>query len=78
MKTFWVVDGVSQWGILGQSWSKIEILGEIGKSGEKSNLTMFLSLSDLPLKYVHLATPPRILKEDDEDYDYDEEIPEQD
>ena len=34
--------------------------------------------SDLPLKYDHLATPPWILKEDDEDDDYDEEIPEQD
>jgi len=33
--------------------------------------------SDLPLKYDHLATPPWILKEDDED-DYFEEIPEQD
>ena len=32
--------------------------------------------NDLPLKYDHLATPPWILKEDDEDDDYDE-IPEQ-
>ena len=34
--------------------------------------------SDLPLKYDHLATTPCILEEDDEDDDYDEEIPEQD
>ena len=34
--------------------------------------------SNLPLKYDHIATSPWILKEDDEDDDYDEEIPKQD
>ena len=34
--------------------------------------------SDLPFTYDHMATPPWILKEDNEDDDYDEEIPEQD
>ena len=34
--------------------------------------------SDLPLKYDHLANPPWIHKEDDEQDDYDKEIPRQD
>ena len=40
------------------------------------SLSLYVT-SDLPLKYNHLATPPWILKEDNEDDDYDEEIPEQ-
>ena len=34
--------------------------------------------SDLPFTYDHMATPPWILKEGNEDDDYDEESPEQD
>ena len=69
-KTFYAAAAVA--------WNKLPLTVRSSKTMDTLKSRLDDHWSDLPLKYDHLATPPWILKEDDEDYDYDEEIPEQD
>ena len=68
-KTFYALAAVA--------WNKLPLAVRSSKTMDILKSRLDDHLNGLPLKYDHLATPPWILKEDDEDDDYNE-ISEQD
>ena len=69
-KTFYALAAVA--------WNKLPLAVRSSKTMDILKSRLDDHWSNLPLKYDHLATSPWILKEDDVNDDYDEEIPEQD